>query len=386
MVFSSHASPSGRKRNNSSSKVQHVISLMVVIVTIGIIVTSRRMEVYDCVKDNGMGGSIPIDKSFQISLDRSPQVSVSKKSKLGLARNPGDPLPPGRSSEVTLQQRAYNRLMVVPEYKLLFCYIEKVGCSMFNQLFRLLRIYHPSLTPEERAYLAESHFGRAKAQHFNMTAAEVSKHMTDPEWTKVVFFRDPADRFLSGFKSKCGGADDDGARHCHGAFGHYMGTNNKRQPILGGDPLSFQQAVEMAWNGTHSVFANHHFKMSADFCGGLDTTIDHYNMVHLLDKNTVGMHVKDLFDHLGVEKELSEELLDRVVKTGGALHPVDVEKVQKAYGLKLRGNISKSHNTADHKVSTKEYFGSPEMLKKLQKAYSRDYDMFQLVPPNFDEL
>ena len=28
-----------------------------------------------------------------------------------------------------------DRFIVVPEYNLLFCYIEKVGCTMFNKLF-----------------------------------------------------------------------------------------------------------------------------------------------------------------------------------------------------------------------------------------------------------
>jgi hypothetical protein len=331
---------------------------------------------------------LPIDPSFRLGRDTiqhaiaAAAISNIPKTKLGLGRDPADSLPPHRAVKVLPNKR----LLVIPEYKLLFCYIEKVGCSMFNQLFRLLRLYHPSQTPEERQFLAESHFGRANPEHFNMTARNLTKFMNDDQWTKAVFFRDPADRFLSGFKSKCGGADADGGRHCRQTFGETTNAKGAKRPLLDGGVASFNQTIDFSVNATRQVFRNPHFKPAAKFCGGLANTIDHYQVVHLLDKKTVGGHVKTLFDHLGVDEKLTEGLLERVVKTGGMLHPFDFNFVQETYGLRMRGNISASHNTAKAKLRTKDFFQSPEILQKLQNVYKADYDMFHLEPPRFEDI
>ena len=312
-----------------------------------------------------------------------PSVNRSRE---GLARDPSDPQPQRKT--VSLQpMRLHNRIMVIPEYKLLFCYIEKVGCSMFNQFFRLLRIYHPSVSPEERAWLAQSHFGRANPTHFNLTLRELKQMVNDDQWTKAVFFRDPADRFLSGFKSKCGGADSDGGRHCRLAFGETPNPKGgKPRPILDGSPVSFHHSIDIALNQSRRVFGNPHFKPAAHFCGGLAETINHYSFVHMLEKDTVSTHLKTLLDHLGVDPELADGLLERVVKTGGMLDLEDINRVHEQYGLKLKGSISSSHHTEEHHITAKDYFKSPNILQKLQRVYKMDYDMFHLEPPIFEDL
>lgn len=336
------------------------------------------------VSSSSTHASIVPKKTRSQSEDSSKQVGT--RTHLGLARNPSDPQPERKPVELQ-GMRLHNRLMVIPEYKLLFCYIEKVGCSMFNQLFRLLRIYHPSVSPEEREWLAQSHFGRANPTHFNMTLRDVKQLVNDDEWTKAVFFRDPADRFLSGFKSKCGGADADGGRHCRLAFGDTPNPKGgKPRPILDGSPTSFYHSIDIAMNNTKRVFSNPHFKASAHFCGGLGKSIDHYSFVHMLDKNTVTTHLKSLLDHLNVDEELAEDLLERIVKTGGKLDPIDADRVKEKYGLKLKGGISPNHHTEEHHVTAKDYFQSPEILKQLQSVYQMDYDMFQLEPPLFEDL
>lgn len=316
----------------------------------------------------------------------SNETMTMNRYKLGLARDPGDPLPARRQLSRLQSYRLHNRLMVVPEYKLLFCYVEKVGCSMFNQLLRLLRLYHPSVSPEEREWLAQSHFGRANPDHFNLTLRDLTRLVNDDTWTKAVFFRDPADRFLSGFKSKCGQADSDGGRHCRQTFGQTFSSKGEPRPILGGDVWSFHQTIELAKNASMRTFGNPHFKPAARFCGGLGASIDHYSFVHLLDKKTVATHIRTLLNHLGVESNLAEGLLKRVVKTGGILHPIDQNHFQEKFGLRVKGNISSSHSTTSSRLTAKDYFANPSMLQTLTQAYQMDYDMFQLEPPRFEDL
>ena len=84
----------------------------------------------------------------------------------------------------------------------------------------------------------------------------------------------------------------------------------------------------MTHNNTKHVFKNMHFKPATKFCGGLDRSIDRYNFVQKLDKKTVGGHIRTLFDHVGVDRKLTEGLIERVVKTGGILHPFDKKYVK----------------------------------------------------------
>ena len=334
-----------------------------------------------------------IDSSFKLTAAKDHgtfshgiPTTLKPKSPVGLARDFSDPRPFGGQNASLGLSGSHNRLMIIPEYKLLFCYVEKVGCSMFNQLFRMLRMYHPEQTSNEREWLAASHFGRANPKHFNMTHRDLQDLVNNEEWTKAIFYRDPADRFLSGFKSKCGGSDADGKRSCGHAFGTFLDDKGKKQPLLDGGVPSFHQSIEMTHNNTKHVFKNMHFKPAAKFCGGLDRSIDRYNFVQKLDKTTVGGHIRTLFDHVGVDRKLTEGLIERVVKTGGILHPFDKKYVKNTWGLMMKGNISDSHNTAKHKLSSKDYFQSEELLKKLQNIYQSDYDVFQLEPQRFEEL
>ncbi|KAG5176412.1 hypothetical protein JKP88DRAFT_159115, partial [Tribonema minus] len=96
-----------------------------------------------------------------------------------------------------LKSRLYNKWIIVPEHKLLFCFIEKVGCTSFNELFRSLRSrYDPSQA-------TGNIWGRNNMTVHGLTEADIDAYVEDPLWHKAVFFREPLVRFLSAFRSKC---------------------------------------------------------------------------------------------------------------------------------------------------------------------------------------
>ena len=149
--------------------------------------------------------------------------------------------------------------LMIPEYKLLFCIVEKVSCTMFQQLFRLLRMYHPSLSVEERTFVAKKMYLRFTSKHFNLKAEDYSSMLRDDSWTKAVFFRDPATRFLSAFKSKCrspqrGGHGD--GQFCRRSFG----TKPGGLPNLmdGNETKNFQKAIRMTETDRKQVFSDCH--------------------------------------------------------------------------------------------------------------------------------
>ena len=148
-----------------------------------------------------------------------------------------------------------DRLIVIPEYKLVFCFIGKVGCAMFNHVFRLVRLLSPQFQQsineelqllllqqqqqQQQQHPEQQRFGKKKKkkkqkkyqdslrssssssyieevkyqmanlwfrntpQHHNLTSEDVELIFQNPNWTKAVFYRDPVTRFLSGFRSKC---------------------------------------------------------------------------------------------------------------------------------------------------------------------------------------
>ena len=65
-----------------------------------------------------------------------------------------------------------NGFLVIPEYKLLFCIVKKVSCTMFQQLFGLLRMYHPSLSVKERMFVTQKMYRPFTHKHFNLKAKD----------------------------------------------------------------------------------------------------------------------------------------------------------------------------------------------------------------------
>jgi hypothetical protein len=92
--------------------------------------------------------------------------------------------------------------IVVKEYKLLFFSVPKVACTTFKFLFR--RIQGVKDWDNQ-----DSDYGLPHNPKYNnlkylsdYSLQEASEMMTNPEWTKAIFVRDPKERFLSAFLDK----------------------------------------------------------------------------------------------------------------------------------------------------------------------------------------
>lgn len=89
------------------------------------------------------------------------------------------------------------RIIIVSEYKLLFCYIEKVACTSFNNLFKCVR----KQQPRARGFT----WGRYtyKSPEYNLTRESLGDLIANSSWYKAVLYRDPVSRFVSAHASKC---------------------------------------------------------------------------------------------------------------------------------------------------------------------------------------
>ena len=83
---------------------------------------------------------------------------------------------------------------VVPEHKLIFCRIHKAGSAALNSLL-------PSISPIPiRENPSWTYY---QASDYNLHAEDISRILRDSNWLKVLIYRDPLERFLSAYRSKC---------------------------------------------------------------------------------------------------------------------------------------------------------------------------------------
>lgn len=319
--------------------------------------------------------------------DKLKQVAPKSSKSLysPLAR---DMLKTSPSRRPRLTDKYLDRFIVVPEYKLLFCYQEKVGCSMFNHLFRMLRLLHPRMSTEsntaEAVFLSSDTWFRNTPNHHNLSKSDLEEMLQDPAWTKATFFRDPATRFLSAYRSKCVLKErSKGIDHCRESFGN---------PWLPWGTVSFQHALGQLDQRPDQVFGNEHFAPAGTFCGGLDGTLDFYDFVHQLTTPTAPDHIHRLFATiLRVDSNTSDYLIQTVVKTGGTALDRDEELLRQYYpqGLYLKGSTTqrKGHNTGsnqDHVLQ--DSYRDDENLRIIFDRYGKDYDLFQLPKLSLAEL
>jgi Sulfotransferase family len=244
------------------------------------------------------------------------------------------------------------------------CIFRQVGCAMFNLLFRLLRLMHPSMTHHEAQHLVESQWFKNEPAHHQLDKAQLQEMLVSANWTKAVFYRDPVARFVSAFRSKCEGFDVDGDVNCHEAFG------NETIPLP-------QALYQMTHPATHAhITVNAHFTPMIRFCGGLDQTLHYYDLVQPLEPRTVGTIVEALLVHVGVDNATKHALITEVVDSRGRLG-TDLAHVQERFGLEPAWGVDDRHNTHSTRVLDR-YMSTPEAMQIVEDFYASDYALFRL--------
>lgn len=104
--------------------------------------------------------------------------------------------------------------IVVEKYKLVFFTMANGGCTSWKQLFRRMAGYD-----NWKSWTYESHNPQQNGLTYlyHYTLRDANRMLTDPEWTRAIFVRDPRERVLSAYLDK--GKQKDGAylgRHCCG--------------------------------------------------------------------------------------------------------------------------------------------------------------------------
>lgn len=258
-----------------------------------------------------------------------------------------------------LNNEFLDNFIVVPEAPLLFCFIEKVGSTQFQRLFQ--QVTH-------RKGVGGSFFKANSPKNHRLKTRDLERMMINKTWHKAVFYREPLERFLSAYNSKCGAkwpkhGDRDGPKHCFQEFHKF--------------PISFSDAVtrmgeseprNRSW-GRH----NEHFVEQARFCGGLKDTLQFYDTIEQLDVTSANRKVKQLLAKVNISD----------VQTPGYI-PGRFEWQSVDGIFPMTGVSGHSTNTSEKVLRS---YGDVESLavERLRDFYKIDYELFGIDTPDWAE-
>ncbi|KAG5188112.1 Sulfotransferase family-domain-containing protein [Tribonema minus] len=187
-----------------------------------------------------------------------------------------------------------DHLIVVPEYKIIFCSIAKVSSVAFNDLFRSLRApFDPSMLEGTR-FGRIIPFGRNSYASHNWSLQNLTQAVNDRDWVKAVFYREPLTRFVSAYKEKCERRPP-GNRQLLGwsplALPPRPPGSSFCSRIFGQRHPTFTEVVERLQQQPR--IENAHWRPQHEFCG-LRNIIQEFNFVELLDRRTSREKVVEL--------------------------------------------------------------------------------------------
>lgn len=255
----------------------------------------------------------------------------------------------------------WQKFIVVPEHKLLFCVMEKVAGTDFNDLFRRVRAQY------DPAQLQGLPWGKNSPQVHGLNKTDLSSMLRNKSWHKAVFYRDPVERFASAWASKCGHADVDGIEHCKKQFND--------PDINFTNAISWLRRYDAAFESPASAPDDDfdvHFRRAGDFCGGIATTLQHYDTVEQLDIDSANAKVSRLLQAVGVNSS-SIDGFDTLFPPNSTV----------AYGDD--GIFGSEPHYTDARDSLSTYFEgdtSREMLHALVEHYRPDYELFGMPLPS----
>lgn len=242
-----------------------------------------------------------------------------------------------------LNHHFLSRLLVAPEHKFAFCYMEKVACTQFNHIMNSLN----GLTKTARPWM------RSSALFMNVSMDSINK---ENGWFRGIFLRDPAERYLSAFQSKClkrsDGFIENGGHMCwpqNLAEERNLSVDSPPEERL----AAFEESVRALSGWKDPKEGNPHYALQRDMCGGLSSDLHEFDYVGVLDGgyDAVQRQVREMFAKGNYP--ISEELL-------GNYFPAAAPS---------RDHVTNTSSSVDF------YYQNPATREMVRKIYARDYEL-----------
>lgn len=240
-----------------------------------------------------------------------------------------------------------DRLLIVPALKFAFCWIDKNAGTQFNNLMNALNDGH---FPHGRTGC----WWASNPSAFDMTFEEATKK---DGWRFGVFLRDPAERLLSAWASKCVDWEDRG-RNCMGREHIYKGK--QEQPAF--ESMVQEKLTRYGEHVLEDGWWNSHFDPQTFFCGGRE--ISEYDFVGRLtgDRRAVGEQVRDMLRRVAQAPQDS-----KVWHAADMLFPLD--------------GVHGHHTNSSSRMA--RFYQKPEVYRKVQDFYRTDYEHLGFKPGHY---
>ena len=195
-------------------------------------------------------------------------------------------------------------ILVAPAQRLLFCAIEKNANTAFNDLLCSLaraRGRPPSLWQRVEAgwlrapkgFELGCTWGGANYAGVGMKEAELWDALSSAEWSHAVFVRDPIERFVSGYLSKCAPGHDSDRYICERVFGARNASLAQAVAVLA--------AAAREGRDLPGGVPQDHFRLQSRFCNGA-VGAGKFELMYELDPATSRDNVADMLQHVGVDE------------------------------------------------------------------------------------
>ena len=240
------------------------------------------------------------------------------------------------------------KLLISEKYNMMYCYIQKNGCTQGVQLFLEASNQRVSGDVWSTWYNAPKHGAKHPGKHepwsVTFPEQEVSAAWRNDSFARIVYVRDPAERLLSGYLQKCKQAGQR-SQHC-------IGFKDTSRPVP-----SFEEFV-LALT-PKSIHGNQHFMMQSQHCGLYNKS---WKFNHIIDMSSPGFQTK-----------VRQLYLDRGVAAS---------VVNKNYPEHKSGNTGGHDTSAKQKMT--QFYGSSgrnnTLLNKVFKLFEQDYVLFDTLP------
>ena len=254
----------------------------------------------------------------------------------------------------------YDRVVLFPEGKLLFCGIPKVSTS---EWFKFLRF-----TAGATDYLSMPHYKPDFMRlQLDRMRPDTQKEVWDSSsWTRAVFIRDPAQRLLSAYLDKIAGfgssmsfADFVDVIASPKITGHSSGM--KTGPIQTG----------LTW------FTDPHWRPQAWSCN-ISEDLPHIDYVGTLDRSA--SHTKDLLERVGLWDSYGKHyrIYNGSHSNTNSLAIRPPELHESRIGFMQEGSAGRSghHRNAQQKI---DRYYSPALMEKVRQLYWMDFALWDAV-------
>jgi len=233
--------------------------------------TLQPPNVIDAPTEMGQSFAQEPDKMENVNVsDEVNQLSILQPSTINYTSKifPKEKL----SAQWVLEKHAIiDHFIILPKYNLLFCAIPKAGSQSFHHFARRIQPYISDKSTEE--------WGNPRSEGLNQT--DIQSRLESNIWTKIVFFRDPLERFLSGYLNKC-------VRNCCHVCPHYpkgIGVRASTKELIGPSFDTFIHTMRMK-----GLMYNPHFQPQSKICGKIESQLGRYDFIGVVNNITGVYH------------------------------------------------------------------------------------------------